>query len=65
MANLPGPQPDVQSCPRCKAQLRNVPRDEMVSRAYRRRDGTVSPHTHTYVCTSAACGVRFEINQDR
>ena len=65
MANLPGPQPDIKYCPICKAKLRNVPRHEMKSRAYVRKDGTVSPDTHTYECTSANCRVRFEINQDR
>lgn len=63
MANIPGPQPDIKYCPICKSDLRNVPRDEMKSRAYVRADGTVSEDTHTYECLS--CGVRFEINQDR
>ncbi len=63
MANLPGPQPDIQYCPICRSNLRNVPRNEMRSRRYVRRDGTVSEHTHTYDCTS--CNTRFEINQDR
>ncbi len=63
MANVPGPQPDVKFCPRCKAALRNVPRSEMKSRAYKRRDGTVSPDTHTYECLN--CKARFEINQDQ
>ena len=63
MANLPGPQPDVKYCPTCKADLRNVPRGEMVSRGYVRRDGSVAEDTHTYECTS--CQIRFEINQDR
>jgi uncharacterized protein with PIN domain len=63
MANLPGPQPDVKFCPFCKANLRNVLRSKMKSRGYKRRDGTVSPHTHTYQCEE--CERRFEINQDR
>lgn len=63
MANLPGPQPQIQYCPVCRGDLRNVPRAEMRSRAYVRRDGTVSEDTHTYECT--VCSVRFEINQDR
>lgn len=63
MANLPGPQPDVQYCPPCRAAVRNVPRREMKSRGYVRKDGTVSEHTHTYECVS--CHRRFEINQDR
>ena len=63
MANLPGPQPDIKHCPVCKAGLRNVPRSEMKSKGYQRRDDTVSKHTHTYDC--ASCGNRFEINQDR
>jgi uncharacterized protein with PIN domain len=63
MANLPGPQRDVQFCPVCKGPLRNVPRQEMTSKGYRRRDGTVAPDTHTYECQS--CSGKFEINQDR
>jgi len=63
MANQPGPQPDVRFCPSCKEALRNVPREEMTSKAYRRRDGSVPPDTHTYQCKS--CGRKFEINQDR
>ena len=31
MANKPGPQPDIQFCPACKANVRNVPRSEMKS----------------------------------
>jgi len=61
MANITGPQPDVKFCPRCKALLRNVPRNEMKSVGYKRSDGTVSPHTHTYECLG--CKARFEINQ--
>lgn len=63
MANIPGPQPDVKYCPKCKSDLVNVPRDQMTSRGYVRKDGTVSPHTHTYVCKS--CGNKWEINQQR
>jgi len=63
MANIPGPQPDVKYCPACKANLKNVPRSHMTSRGYVRVDGTVSPDTHTYVCTE--CGIKFEINQQR
>lgn len=63
MANKPGPQPDVQFCPACKASVRNVPRAEMRSKGYLRRDGSVAPDTHTYECTS--CSRTFEINQDR
>jgi uncharacterized protein with PIN domain len=63
MANLPGPQPEIQYCPVCMDRLRNIPRNEMRSRAYMRQDGTVSEHTHTYECLS--CHNRFEINQDR
>ena len=47
MANIPGPQPDVQFCPRCKGDLHNVARDEMRSKGYKRKDGTVSQDTHT------------------
>ena len=47
MANVSGPQPDVKFCPRCAKPLRNVPRNEMKTRAYRRRDGSVAPrHAH-------------------
>jgi len=63
MANMTGRQPDVKFCPRCKAELRNVPRDEMKSPGYKRSDGTVAPETHTYECLSPACKTRFEINQ--
>jgi len=63
MANVAGPQPDVLYCPACKADLRNVPRNEMVSPGYIRADGTVSPHTHTYECQH--CNNSFEINQNR
>ena len=63
MANRPGPQPDVQYCPACRSTVRNVPREEMKSRGYVRRDGTVAEDTHTYECT--ACSRRFEINQDQ
>ena len=63
MANLPGRQPDVLYCPRCKGDLRNVARDEMRSKGYKRKDGTVSEDTHTYECRS--CTQRFEINQEQ
>ena len=63
MANIAGPQPDIQFCPVCRAELRNVPRNEMASPGHVRADGSVSEHTHTYDC--AACGNRFEINQRR
>jgi uncharacterized protein with PIN domain len=63
MANVSGPQHDVKYCPACKGDLKNVPRSEMTSRGYVRRDGTVSPHTHTYICLE--CGKKFETNQDR
>lgn len=63
MANLPGPQPDIKFCPKCKGNIENVPRNKMRSRGYTRRDGTVSEYTHTYDCTT--CGTRFEINQDQ
>jgi uncharacterized protein with PIN domain len=63
MANIPGPQPDIQWCPVCKERLENVPRHKMKSAGYKRKDGTVSPDTHTYDCKS--CKNRFEINQDR
>lgn len=43
MANVPGPQPDVKFCPTCKAPLRNIPRSQMRSRGYVRRNGVVSP----------------------
>jgi hypothetical protein len=65
MANIPGPQPDVKYCPRCKADLRNVPRNEMKSGGYKRGDGTVSPQTHTYECLNVNYKTRFEINQSQ
>ena len=65
MANVPGPQPDVKFCPAYKANLENVPRGKMKSKGYVRGDGTVSPHTHTYICENPKCGRKFEINQDR
>lgn len=63
MANIPGPQPDIKFCPICKSNLMNVPREKMKTKGYVRRNGTVSEHTHTYICPS--CKNRFEINQDR
>ena len=63
MANIPGPQPDIQFCPSCRGGLRNIPRNEMRSPGHVRADGTVSEHTHTYECTE--CHSRFEINQAR
>jgi uncharacterized protein with PIN domain len=64
MANVRGPQPEVKYCPRCKGDMRNVPRAEMRSGGHRSRiDGSVSPHTHTYECVS--CHTRFEINQNQ
>ena len=65
MANIPGPQPDIKFCPICKGNLKNVPRSEMKSTAYVRKDGSVAPDTHTYECTNPKCKTRFEINQDR
>lgn len=65
MANKTGPQPDVRYCPVCKADMKNVPRNQMVSTGQVRKDGTVSPHTHTYLCMGPNCGKRFEINQAR
>lgn len=65
MARIAGPQPDVQYCPKCGQPLRNVPRAEMRSSGYRRRDGSVAPHTHTYECLSVLCGERFHIHQER
>lgn len=65
MANISGPQSYVVYCPTCKSLLRNIPRSEMKSRGHQRSDGSISPDTHTYECTSTDCGNRFEINQDR
>ncbi len=64
MANRAGPQPDIQYCPVCKGTLINVPREKMVSKGYKRRDGAVSKDTHTYDCLGQ-CKNRFEINQAR
>ncbi len=63
MANIPGSQPKIKYCPTCKGNLKNVPREDMVSQGYIRKDGSVSPDTHTYDCSE--CGIRFEINQQR
>ncbi len=63
MANISGPQPRIKYCPICKAYVRNIPRSEMKSKGYVRRDGSVSESTHTYECSE--CKTRFEINQDR
>jgi hypothetical protein len=56
MANQPGPQPDIQYCPVCRGTLINVPREKMISRGYKRRDGTVSKDTHTYACLGGRRG---------
>ena len=63
MANISGLQPEILYCPKCRENLRNVPRREMKSRGHRRSDGTVAEHTHTYKCD--VCNNLFEINQDR
>ena len=47
----------------CNGDLRNVPRSEMISTGYKRKDGSVAPDTHTYDCLK--CTTRFEINQAR
>lgn len=65
MANRRGLQPDFKYCPACKSKLRNVPRGEMRSRGYKRANGVVARHTHTYECKSKGCENRFEINQAR
>ena len=57
MANISGIQEDVQYCPKCKGNLRNIPRSEMKSN----KDS--DKPTHKYECL--ACGTQFEINQDR
>lgn len=63
MANRTGPQPEVLFCPTCKEKLFNIPRGQMKSKGYVRKDGSVSQFTHTYKCKK--CGNSFEINQDR
>jgi len=63
MANVPGSQLEIKYCPICKGDLHNIPRDQMKSKGYKRRDGTVSEDTHTYECRQ--CRTRFEINQAR
>jgi uncharacterized protein with PIN domain len=63
MANKPGAQPEILYCPICKADLLNIPRDQMKYKGYVRKDGTISQATHTYQCKE--CGNKFEINQDR
>jgi len=50
MANKPGLQPDIQFCPACKGNLRNVSRSEVKSHGYIRKDNSVSEFTHTYEC---------------
>jgi uncharacterized protein with PIN domain len=65
MANIPGPQPDVNFCPACQADLRNIPRKEMKSSGCKRKNGTSAPDTHTYQCTNSTRQRRFEINQNR
>ena len=44
MANKTGVQPDVEFCPKCKGDLRNVPRSEMKSKGYIRKDGSTSEY---------------------
>ena len=61
MANVSGPQPDIKFCPKCKGDVENIPRERMISSGHRRKDGTVSEHTHSYECKG--CKTRFEINQ--
>ena len=34
MANISGVQEDVKFCPKCKGNLRNIPRSEMKSKEY-------------------------------
>lgn len=62
MANVSGPQPDVQSCPFCKGALENVPRNKMKTRVKNMSD-EVPRDTHTYKCLK--CGRMYEINQHR
>jgi uncharacterized protein with PIN domain len=63
MANISGSQPEVKYCPYCKSDLRNVLRSEMETRGHVRKDGTIAPYTHTYICI--ACKKKYEINQHR
>jgi hypothetical protein len=46
MVNKSGSQPDIQFCPTCKGNLRNVPRSEMESHGYIRKDNSASELTH-------------------
>ena len=57
MANISGVQEDVKYCPKCKGNLRNIPRSEMKS------NRNSDKPTHKYQCLE--CGTEFEINQDR
>ncbi len=63
MANIPGKQPDIKYCPACKGELENVPRAKMRSKGHRKKDGSVSEDTHTYICLE--CKKGFEIDQHR
>ncbi len=57
MANISGIQEDVKYCPKCRGNLRNIPRSEMKS------NRNSDKPTHKYRCLE--CGTEFEINQDR
>ena len=56
-----GWQPGIKFCPHCRADLRKVHRDQMRTKAYRRKDGPVAESIHTYQCL--ICKNRFEISQ--
>ena len=62
MANISGPQPDVQFCPFCKEALENVLRNKMKTTVKNMSD-EVPRYTHTYHCPK--CGRTYEINQHR
>lgn len=62
MANVSGPQPDVQFCPYCRESMLNVPRHKMKTSVKNMSD-EVPHHTHTYNCLK--CGRTYEINQHR
>ena len=52
-----------KDCPVFKGVLNNALRNQMRSRAYVRKEGTIAKITHTYKCLD--CNNTFVINQAR